>query len=145
MSSQNGILSNILFLFIFRFSLLLSGYNSILYEFQLKKEKKFKYNSILYEFQLKKEKNKFFFNLNTLIVKSEIKVLLALFVTNVIQTSLLFNLWVTLFWEKFNCKSKAKRKLLTIFQIIKTTQGYNLAFITFFLILFYFHTNVTQW
>ncbi len=92
MSSQNGILSNILFLFIFRFSLLLSGYNSILYEFQLKKEKKFKYNSILYEFQLKKEKNKFFFNLNTLIVKSEIKVLLALFVTNVIQTSLLFNL-----------------------------------------------------
>jgi hypothetical protein len=40
MSSQNGILSNILFLFIFRFSLLLSDYNSILYEFQLKKEKK---------------------------------------------------------------------------------------------------------
>jgi len=69
MSSQNPILSNILFLFIFRFPLLLSNYNFILYEFQFKQ---------------KEEKT----NLNTLIVKPEIKVLLTLFVTNAIETSL---------------------------------------------------------
>jgi hypothetical protein len=69
MSSQNAILSNILFLFIFRFPLLLSNYNFILYEFQFKQ---------------KEEKT----NLNTLIVKPEIKVLLTLFVTNAIETSL---------------------------------------------------------
>jgi hypothetical protein len=44
MSSQNAILSNILFLFIFRFPLLLSNYNFILYEFQFKqKEEKSKF------------------------------------------------------------------------------------------------------